>query len=205
LEYKRNKAGKFLQLTAIKPGKRSFVIFPAGWKGRGWIKIFEALNEIINPLRKSPRDVSAKSSAQGPLLVSALPPPPPLGCCPKCGFSGELMCFLRTSGQAFPSGSIRPAVTEVRDPSSSKAKQVNRGREEGSALFNRFNSSAGGTLVCSSSEPPSVELHGRAVEDGKASNFSPPDALLVLSSYSFCSEAKDFLDPPLKQHYLPRL
>ena len=35
LESKRNRAGKFLQLSVINKGKRTFVIFPAGWNERG--------------------------------------------------------------------------------------------------------------------------------------------------------------------------
>jgi len=75
---------------------------------------------------------------------------------------------------------VRPAVVEVRDSSSGKVMQVFRER---------------GTQVCSSSEPPSEEMLGRVVEDGKTSNFSPPDALLVLPSNSPTFEAKDVLDP----------
>ena len=100
LESKRNRAGRFLQLSALKQGQRSFVIFPAGWNGRGWKKIFDAMKEIIYPHNKGPGALSAKSSAQGPLSVSVVPPPPLLGCCPKCGFAGEPTCFLRSFSQA---------------------------------------------------------------------------------------------------------
>ncbi|KAJ8435559.1 hypothetical protein Cgig2_015414 [Carnegiea gigantea] len=44
----RNWAGKFLQLYVINKGKRTFVIFPAGWNERGWAKIFDALTEIVD-------------------------------------------------------------------------------------------------------------------------------------------------------------
>ncbi|KAJ8426381.1 hypothetical protein Cgig2_000576 [Carnegiea gigantea] len=43
LESKRSRAGKFLELSVINEGKRTFVIFPAGWNERGWAKIFDAL------------------------------------------------------------------------------------------------------------------------------------------------------------------
>ena len=36
LESKRNRAGKFLQLSVINRGRQSFIIFPGGWKGKGW-------------------------------------------------------------------------------------------------------------------------------------------------------------------------
>ncbi|KAJ8432736.1 hypothetical protein Cgig2_015654 [Carnegiea gigantea] len=48
LESKRNRAGKFLQLSVINKGKRTFVIFPAGWNERGWAMIFDALTEILS-------------------------------------------------------------------------------------------------------------------------------------------------------------
>ncbi|KAJ8443711.1 hypothetical protein Cgig2_029616 [Carnegiea gigantea] len=46
LESKRKRAEKFLQLSIINKGKKTFVIFPADWNERSWAKIFDALNEI---------------------------------------------------------------------------------------------------------------------------------------------------------------
>jgi len=47
LEFKSNLAGKYLQLAVIKEGSRTFVIFPAGWNDRRWIKIFDSVAEIV--------------------------------------------------------------------------------------------------------------------------------------------------------------
>jgi len=33
----------------IKNGRRSFVIFPAGWNDKGWARIFKSLAEIVGP------------------------------------------------------------------------------------------------------------------------------------------------------------
>lgn len=46
LEFKSNLAGKFLQLSLIKRANRTFVIFPADWNNRGWVKIFDSVAEI---------------------------------------------------------------------------------------------------------------------------------------------------------------
>ena len=63
-----------------------------------------------------------------------MPPPPPLGWCPKCEFTEEPSCFLRTYGQAVSSEPLRHDVVEAKDPSSSKGMQVKRGSWEVSAL-----------------------------------------------------------------------
>jgi len=127
--------GRFLQLSALKQGQRSFVIFPAGWNGRGWEKIFDALKEIIYLHSKSSGAASAKSSAQGPLSLSVVPSPLPFGCYPKCGFAGEPACFLRLFNQTVFVKPLRHALVKAEDPSSSKAVQANRGSGEGSVEF----------------------------------------------------------------------
>jgi len=97
LESKRNRASKFLSLSVFKNGRRSFVIFPTGRNGSGWARIFDVLSELVSfPNRRSGGEQRV-SLSQGALLNKRfLPilPPPPLGCCPKCGFSGEPSCFL---------------------------------------------------------------------------------------------------------------
>jgi len=47
LEFKSNLAGKFLKLSVSKEGNKAFVIFPAGWNDKGWVKIFEAGTSIL--------------------------------------------------------------------------------------------------------------------------------------------------------------
>ena len=139
LEYKRNRVGMFLQLSVIRKGQRSFVIFPAGWNGGGWKKNFDAMSEIISPLSKGPGRVRAESSSQGAVGLNASLPSPPLGRCPKCGFSGEPISFLRTLGQGVSSEQLRFASTGAEDPSSGKGKQVNRPTPSyvGSGVFYR--------------------------------------------------------------------
>jgi len=87
LESKRNRAGKFLRLSVKVKGKRTFVIFPAGWNESGWAKIFDALTEIVNlafsgasgMLGRPLQQVTLAHGVMPPLL----PPPPPPGCCPS--------------------------------------------------------------------------------------------------------------------------
>jgi len=98
-ESKRNRAGKFLQLSIINKGKKTFIIFPGDWNERGWAKIFDALNEIVNlaflaasgALTRPPHQVTMAQGVVPPR--PPLPPPPPPGCCPKCGFIGEPKCL----------------------------------------------------------------------------------------------------------------
>ena len=85
-------------------------------------------------------------------------PPPPLGSCPKCGFSGEPARFLRTPGQDAPAEQLRSAVIGIEDPSSSKGKQVNRGRTEGSVSFFRPSPSVEGSGGFSRSQGADVGL-----------------------------------------------
>jgi len=142
LEYKRNRAGRFLQFSATKQGQKSFVIFPAGWNERGWAKIFDVLKEIIKPHSLGLGVSGAKPLVQKSLPLCDLPPPPPMGCCPKCGFAGEPAYFLRSFGQAISTESLRPTLAEAEDPSSSMTMQTYRGRRE-----ERFNSSSVETWV----------------------------------------------------------
>jgi len=100
LESKRNPVSKFPQLSIIKAGRRSFIIFPAGWNERGWARILDALNEIVGPSNLGVGDSHKLSSPQQPLangiMPSPSPPPPHPGCCPKCSFTREPACFLRS-------------------------------------------------------------------------------------------------------------
>jgi len=48
LEFKSNLAGKFLKLSVSKEGNRAFVIFPAGWNDKGWVRVFEAIVVILD-------------------------------------------------------------------------------------------------------------------------------------------------------------
>ena len=97
------------------------------------------MSEIISPLSKGPGKVRAESSSHGAVGLIATLPPPPLGSCPKCGFSGEPARFLRTLGQGVSSEQLRFASTGAEDPSSSKGKQVNRPTPSyvGSGVFYR--------------------------------------------------------------------
>ena len=121
LEFKRNRAGRFLQLSAIKQGQKSFIIFPASWNERGWTEIYDALKEIIKPHSLRLGVLDTKTSAQRSFPFCNMPPPPPMGCCPRCGFAGEPACFLRTFGQAVSTESLRPTLAEAEGPSSSMA------------------------------------------------------------------------------------
>ena len=102
LEAKRNRGGKFLQLSAINRGRPSFIIFPGGWKGQGWSRIFEVLVEIVDPSFVHSRGIqNAPYEEMFPVLQPPHshpipPPPPPPGCCPRCGFFGEPASFLRS-------------------------------------------------------------------------------------------------------------
>ena len=57
--------------------------YQSGWNDRGWARIFNALNEIINPPTKGSRGAHVMSSPQGALLNSVVPPPPPLSQLPS--------------------------------------------------------------------------------------------------------------------------
>jgi len=102
LEAKSNRAGKFLQLSAINGGRSSFIIFPGGWKDQGWSRILEVLVELVDPSFVHSRGTQkAPSRDMFPILKPCHshplpPPPPPPGCCPRCGFSGEPASFLRS-------------------------------------------------------------------------------------------------------------
>ena len=47
LEFKSNGAGKFLKLSVSKEGNRAFVIFPSGWKNKGWVQVFDSIAGIL--------------------------------------------------------------------------------------------------------------------------------------------------------------
>jgi len=132
LESKRNRAGKFLQLSVINKGKRTFVIFPAGWNERGWAKIFDALNEIVNlaftaasgALRRPPHQVTMAHGAAPPRPPQ--PPALPPGCYPKCGFIGEPKCFLRSVPHIAATTPVRNVNEAAEELSVSRYMQMDR-------------------------------------------------------------------------------
>jgi len=168
LEYKRNREGRFLQLSPIKQGQKSFIIFPASWNERGWTEIYDALKEISKPHSLRSGVLDTKTSAQRSFPFCNMPPPPPMGCCPRCGFAGEPACFLRTFGQAVSTESLRPTLVEAEGPCSSMAVQTYRGRGEG-----RLNSSSGGTWVLARRKPPLEGVQGMWDKAGEFTNGSP--------------------------------
>jgi len=111
LEYRSNRAGKYLQLSVIIDGKRSFVILPAGWNEWGWLKLFGLIVEIVglcplDPLVQPRTSPSQPSSSLVDVIIP--PPPPPLpGCCPKCGFKGDPATFLRPYADMVSSSVVR--------------------------------------------------------------------------------------------------
>jgi len=81
LEFKSNLAVKFLQLSVIKEGNRTFVIFPTGWNDQCWGKTFDSVAEIVgqSPIEpvlhlKGCHSQELKSKSFG---VDPAPPPPP--------------------------------------------------------------------------------------------------------------------------------
>jgi len=135
LEFKSNGAGKFLKLSVSKEGNRAFVIFPAGWKNKGWDQVFDSIAGILGKSssmpavqRKGKGNQSFKSRSG---LVDAPhsppPPPPPLGCCPQCGFKGAPACFLRSFANVLsPSPSSKDSLEFSHGgPSYSAEKQGN--------------------------------------------------------------------------------
>ena len=57
LEYRSNRAGKYLQISVIIDGSRSFVILPAGWNEWGWFKMIGFIAEIVG---RTPSDPSVQ-------------------------------------------------------------------------------------------------------------------------------------------------
>jgi len=54
LEFKSNGAGKFLKLSVSKEGNRAFVIFPSGWKNKGWVQVFDSIAGILGKSASMP-------------------------------------------------------------------------------------------------------------------------------------------------------
>ena len=120
LDSKSNIAGKFLKLSVSKEGNRAFVIFPAGWNEKGWDRIFDSIAGIMGQPSGEPvllrKGNSAHTLLPGRAPTGAPLPPPPLGGCPQCGFTGEPACFLRSYAGAVSSSTS----TEVLGSSSSE-------------------------------------------------------------------------------------
>jgi len=152
------------------------------------------LNEIVNPQKTGYGILGAKAVAQRSLPLGAVPPPPPMGCCPKCGYAGEPATFLRTFGQVVSSEALRPTLAEdevvAADPSSSLAMQVYRGRGE-----ERGFTSPVGVRVMSRCKSPTKGVRAGKDKAVEYSIGSSPDVLLVLSSKSLCFEDENVLDP----------
>ncbi|KAJ8422647.1 LOW QUALITY PROTEIN: hypothetical protein Cgig2_008998 [Carnegiea gigantea] len=125
-------AGKFLQLSVINKGKRTFVIFP---NERSWAKIFDALTEIVNltfsstsgALRRPPHQVTMAHGVAPPR--PPLPPPPPPGCCTKYGFISEPKCFLRSVPHIAATTLTRNVNEATEELSLSRHMQVDRGKQ----------------------------------------------------------------------------
>ena len=115
----------------------------------------------------------AESSSQGAVGLITTLLSPPLGSCPKCGFSGEPARFLRNRGQVASGERLRSAVIGTEDPSSSKGKQVNRGRREGRVSLFRPSPSAVGFGDFYRSQGADEGLQRRSVKDGVTSDFPP--------------------------------
>ena len=134
LESKRNRVGKFLQLSVINKGKRTFVIFPVGWNEGGWAKILDALTEIVNLAflaasgapRRPPRQVTMAHGAAPPRPPQ---PPPPLGCCPKCGFISEPKCFPHSVPHVAATMPVRNGNEAAEELSVSRYMQMDRGKQ----------------------------------------------------------------------------
>jgi len=100
LEYRSNRAGKYLQISVIIDGSRSFVILPAGWNEWGWFKMFGLIADIVGlaPLDPLVQLRTSPSQPSSSLVDVVIPPPPPSlpGCCSKCRFKGNPATFLRS-------------------------------------------------------------------------------------------------------------
>ena len=108
LEYRSNRAGKYLQISVIIDGSRSFVILPAGWNEWGWFKMFGLIADIVGlaPLDPLVQLRTSPSQPSSSLVDAAIPPPLP-GCCPKCGFKGDPAIFLRSYTDTVSSSVVR--------------------------------------------------------------------------------------------------
>jgi len=84
-----------LKLSVNKEGYKTVVIFPAGWNDKGWDRIFSAIEDIVgqSSLERKGNSYQSLKAKRGD--VGAPLPPPPLGCCPQCGFRVKPACFLR--------------------------------------------------------------------------------------------------------------
>jgi len=207
LESKRNRAGKFLELSVINKSKRTFVIFPAGRNERGWAMIFDALTEIVNlafsaasgALRRPPYQVTR---AHGDALPSPpQPPPPPPGCCLKCGFIGEPKCFLSSVPYVAVSTHVRNAKEAAEELALSRHMQVDRGKQRVITELGIRASRSVSTQVysrCNSfgNRRNRVRESNGCNSVGSVCKIWPPDALLVFDSSPSTDEAKG-VDPAL--------
>ncbi|KAJ8432672.1 hypothetical protein Cgig2_033998 [Carnegiea gigantea] len=180
------RAEKFLQLSVINKGKRTFVIFLAGWNEKSWAKIFDALTEIVNlaflctsgALRRPLHQVTLAHGVVPPPLP---PPPPPPGCCPKYDFIREPECFLCSVAYIAATKSLGKVNEAVQEPLFSKLMQMDRGKQKVITELGLRASSSVSTQGCSCESRVSVYANW------------PPDALFVHDTYSALSdEGKSF-------------
>lgn len=206
LESKKNRAGKFLQLSMVNKGKRSFVIFPAGWNERGWAKIFNALSEIVNlafldtsrALRRPTHQMTLVHDAVPP--PATLPPPPPPGCCPKCGFTGEPQRFLLPVPHFVAKMHTRNVKEAVQELSSSKHMEMDRGKERVVTELEMRASSSVNTQVYSrriSLGNGRNRVHESKGSTSEGSTYWSPDVLLVHDAGSPSADEAKRVDPAL--------
>ena len=126
LESKRNRAGKFLQLSSIKNGN----IFPGGWNDNRWTKNFGVLAEIVDPSHVNSTGM-LNASLPSQEVLHVLEPPhyfhlhhQPLGCYPKCRFIGEPDNFLSSYASVISALAAVASEAALKDPATSKELQL---------------------------------------------------------------------------------
>ena len=97
LESRSNRARKYLLLSVIIDGKRSFVIFPAGWNEWGWFKMFGFIAEIVGLIPLDPSIQPRSPPNPHPLWLMPsflLPLLPRLGVVPSADSRENQLHFL---------------------------------------------------------------------------------------------------------------
>ncbi|KAJ8420891.1 LOW QUALITY PROTEIN: hypothetical protein Cgig2_016234 [Carnegiea gigantea] len=205
LESKRKRAGKFLQLSVLNKGKRTFVIFPPGWNERGWAKIFDALPEIANLAflgsteeAFTPSDTGtwycASTSTSAKSTTSRL--------LSKVWFTGKPECFLRSVPHVAaitPARNVNEAAEEL---SLSKHMQVDRGKQRVVTELGIRASRSVTTQVYSQrnsfgNRRNRVRETNRSSSEGSVCADWPPDALLVRDASSPSTDEAKWVDPAL--------
>jgi len=86
-------------------------------------------------------------------------------------------------------------VVEVEIPSSSRAMEANRGKEDRRNDLLNFNLSNGATRTYARRRPPTEGVRGESFKDGTSVCDPPPNMELVLSSNLCWSRAESLFDP----------